>query len=479
MDISKINWGNDSAEKDPNLLDYFVTQNSYHRLMSTSKSFVVGRKGSGKSALRKKLYDDFSKKDDNVYVIQILPNYNTIRSILNEKDFEDYNNEIFFQYAWLRHIYLQALNLIGSSLNNKMLSGSFAFARHISEKNLCSNNDILETFRNYLTKVKIQAGKLGDLGVNIEKELIDIADITSYEFHLSEILKTGKKIIYMFDDLDLGWNNSELTNNILLGLLATLNHTKGVNENFHTFIFIRSDMYRILLSLTQHSDKYRDLEEIKWDTLSLKDMLELRIAYNLRYEINGSTSYFDYVFPQTISTSQTLNWLVERTLGRPRELLQLVRLYTENWSPGCDTSEILKEAESKYSDWKLSDLCSEFMSQYPNLKTVLDFWKTKFFRHKYHLKRAEIEEMAFTIFLELDLKEEWFVKLVDNCDLDNFLNILYEVGFIGDFILGGSGGSKTIYSHEDSHNPLFNEVQVHPCFRKAVNTVERIREKNS
>ncbi|HJV38643.1 MAG TPA: hypothetical protein VJ528_07375, partial [Geothrix sp.] len=55
------------------------------------------------------------------------------------------------------------------------------------------------------------------------------------------------------------------------------------------------------------------------------------------------------------------------------------------------------------------------------------------------------------------------------------LEILYEIGFIGDFVLGGEGGSKTVYSYQGRHEPRFEEVQIHPCFRRAVETVERIR----
>ena len=64
MELNKIEWGDDSAEKDADLLSYFVDTESYGRCLRKNKSIVVGRKGSGKSALRKKLEDDFSKQED-------------------------------------------------------------------------------------------------------------------------------------------------------------------------------------------------------------------------------------------------------------------------------------------------------------------------------------------------------------------------------------------------------------------------------
>ena len=104
-------------------------------------------------------------------------------------------------------------------------------------------------------------------------------------------------------------------------------------------------------------------------------------------------------------------------------------------------------------------------------------WKTKFFRHKYHLRRDEVSEMLLQAMAEVEINETWFNRIVDSTDVPALMRVLYEIGFFGDFIQGGEGGSRTFYSHIERHEPRFEEVQVHPCFRRAVNTVERIRAK--
>ncbi len=83
--------------------------------------------------------------------------------------------------------------------------------------------------------------------------------------------------------------------------------------------------------------------------------------------------------------------------------------------------------------------------------------------------------MIFKLFDEVTINEKWFNYLANNANFDGLLLIFYEIGFIGDFVLGGEGGSKTFYSYSDRHEPRFEEIQIHPCFRKAVNTVDRIR----
>jgi len=476
MELNKIVWGDDSAERDEYLLSYFIHTQSFRRLLERTKSIVVGRKGSGKSALRKKLEAEFSS-EDNTHVINISPKYSSIRNILNEKALtEDYGEEIFFQHSWLRQMLLDSLCLIGHSAKGKYTSESLEFARTISMQLNRTSKDIVENIADILSRLKVKAGKLGDLGLQLEKELRQVADVDSLEHHLATLTKAGAKFVIMVDDLDLGWDNSQLSNNLLLGLLAATSYMKALSKNIHILIFLREDVYLILMEKTQHSDKYRNIERIRWEKEGLINLIEERIKFNFNKsgEEPGESPFLK-VFPPTIGTHNTDNWLIERTLSRPRELIQLARFYTETMTGNAPNDEILKTCESSYSSWKLDDLCTEYSNQYPGLVDVFSFWKTKFFRHKYHLKKVDIHEMIFQLYDEVAINQEWFNKLANTADFDGLLSIFYEIGFIGDFVLGGEGGSKAFYSYSDRHEPRFEEIQIHPCFRKAVNTVDRIR----
>lgn len=477
MELKKIEWGDDSAEKDADLLSYFVDTESYGRCLRKSKSIVVGRKGSGKSALRKKLENDFSKQKDT-HVINISPKYSSIQNILNEPSLSDgFGEEIFFQHSWLRQMMLDSLCILGHSAKGKYTSKSLEFARRISRELNRTSKDIVENVAEMLQKIKVKAGKLGDLGLQLEKELRNVADVDSLEHHLLEITKSGAKIVIMVDDLDLGWDNSELSNNLLLSLLSASSYVQSISDNIHVMVYLREDVYSILMEKTQHSDKYRNIERIRWSTDGLISILSRRINYNFEKEGEeiSEDNPFNRVFPATIGTHNSENWLVERTLSRPRELIQLARFYTEDLSGTEPDDKVLKACEATYSSWKLDDLCTEYSNQYPGLSSIFAFWKTNFFRYKYHLPRENINEMVFQILDEATVNERWFNELYRKVDLDTFLSILYEIGFIGDFVLGGEGGSKVFYSFSDKHEPRLEEVQIHPCFRKAVNTVDRIR----
>ncbi len=241
MNISSIEWGNDSAEKDPNLLNYFIDQPALNRLYFRTKTFIIGRKGAGKSAIRKKIVTEFSKWEDN-YIIEVTPTFNIFSNLISDKDIQkNYNEEVFFQYVWLNYLYKKALIEIGKNpKNNKTLE--FQFAIELAKSNEVKEKNLLESAKEILNKIKIKAGKLGDLGIEIENELRKEAEIDIYEHHLNKISEAGYKLTWIVDDLDLGWNNSTIANNLLLGLLTCTNYIKNVSSNLHIFICLREDV---------------------------------------------------------------------------------------------------------------------------------------------------------------------------------------------------------------------------------------------
>jgi hypothetical protein len=55
-----------------------------------------------------------------------------------------------------------------------------------------------------------------------------------------------------------------------------------MSENIHLLIFMREDVYSILMEKTQHSDKYRNIEMIRWDKEGLISLIEERIRFNFK-----------------------------------------------------------------------------------------------------------------------------------------------------------------------------------------------------
>jgi len=187
MRICDIDWGDDSAEKDPNLLNYFVESEALQRILNKRKNLVIGIKGSGKSALRRKAEDKFMEEKDTL-VISITPQAQTIFNILNGKDeIHGYSKEIFFQYIWLRHIFTQSLYKAGHQFRGWYVNKSATYARQLSRQANTTSSDLVESITEIVKKLKIKAGNLGDLGLSVESELKNATNLNDLEYHFKEI----------------------------------------------------------------------------------------------------------------------------------------------------------------------------------------------------------------------------------------------------------------------------------------------------
>jgi len=474
-DIRNVDWGNDSAENDPSLLTYFVTPTNFNRITEFKKTFVVGRKGAGKTAIRKKLIKQFSEEKEHI-VVEVSPTNGIFRNLAGvELLKEERSDETVFQYAWLNSIMRKCLNAIGSEQGNKLTVGSAEAARKFAKSEGVANADFVESVSAILSSIKLKLKEVGELGLQLENIIKESSAIDSYEYHLKTLAGEGCKTTILVDDLDIGWDNSDRSNQILLGLLTASMYLKAIHNNVNLIFFIRDDIYSILMKKTTHSDKYRDVYKITWTDDNFKKLLAERISQSLESKPSTETQTdFLKVFPEKIGNQFTLGWMIERTLGRPRELLQLSRLYTESLSENSPSDDTLKNIEEDYSTWKKEDLCAEFVNQYPGLDKVFDYWRQKYFRTKYQIDEETLETRMFEVLDDVVINSDWFINLKNEANTRGLSKVLFDIGFFGDFIKGGAGGSKISYFDETS-NPLLTEVQIHPCFRKAVGTVQRNR----
>jgi hypothetical protein len=55
FDFKNINWGPDDAKGDLQLQNYFLRTPDFDRLIEGKKRFVIGRKGTGKTAILQKI----------------------------------------------------------------------------------------------------------------------------------------------------------------------------------------------------------------------------------------------------------------------------------------------------------------------------------------------------------------------------------------------------------------------------------------
>ena len=217
---------------------------------------------------------------------------------------------------------------------------------------------------------------------------------------------------------------------------------------------------------------------LKWDSKQLESVLDKRVSYLVRQTYTKKSVGHKDLLPAKIDKKRTIDYIIERTLMRPREMIEFFNNCIEQAEDRTSvTIKLLRNAESQYSKNRLRSLGDEWFSDYPSLIRFTFILRKR--QSKFQIKEipaAEIEDWCL----------EYTVDHLDkNCSLavearkvaegviavDNFLfflfHVFYRTGVVGlkletfERILWCFDGPNTIAAKTITENA---RVAVHPAF---------------
>jgi hypothetical protein len=266
-------------------------------------------------------------------------------------------------------------------------------------------------------------------------------------------------IIVALDKLDDSWDGSAEAKSLLVGLLKA---TKEINDRFadkgnirgiSCLVFLRADIYDSLQF--DDKDKHRPLEEsITWTSELLREMVNERLPDKVTVdelfeagEMRGSIAPFNYI--------------VKRTFLRPREVIQFLQECVRR-SPENSTEirkDTIREAEEKYSVWKVEDVKQEYRRVHPSFENLLEALRQGF--HRYD----SIEEF------EAHLRER-VPNVVNELGFREAMKLLFDASVIG-VRLGNAGTARFKCEDSDLALPASGGVYVHQSLYKGLNLREK------
>ena len=286
-----------SAESDRDLMRYFVKTPLIKSVVRSGRWMVIGRKGTGKTALYEYLKQAPKAEIDG---------FNTIA--LNFKDYpwpiqklyrEAMESEISsYQRSWRYIIVVKALaRLIESRKDN--LNADLKSAKKLIESLYGSPNPgLIEIVKAKVLGLKsfnlpeIEAVGLSLGGIEFDEiaehdELKRTLRANAFQLldHFEKILKTNfgnDKLMVVLDQLDENWLEGEIDeySKILVNLIICaqgVNNSADYAGNLRIIVFLRADIYETL----RFNDKnkiYQDgAVEITWDYDALDKMVVERI----------------------------------------------------------------------------------------------------------------------------------------------------------------------------------------------------------
>lgn len=315
---------------------YFVEVASYRVASRDRYSLVVGQKGSGKSAILYKLLAD-TKKDVRNLTCVIKPVAFELEGLLQMVSTVSATAErgYLIQSFWKFLIYTELARSLRITIN---LKSQFSEREEQFLALLDKQPDIfsadfsvrLESVVGRLSAVA-SVGSTSDRHLRIS-ELLHEKLIPQLRGLLGELLKEKPKILLLIDDLDKGWAPSKSIDAPCELFASLLDVGQSIAHDFasrrprnpsaevHVVIFLRNDMFAEIRRRSPERDKLTHTP-LEWDD----DELLVRVLENRLLAARGDNESPNFiwgsVFPSTVDGSNTKEYVLQRILRRPRDLL--------------------------------------------------------------------------------------------------------------------------------------------------------------
>jgi hypothetical protein len=478
-------FGSDAAEQEDAsdyLAQHFIQTQAYRKATDGTKTIIIGRKGSGKSAIFLFLRRNKSSHD-NVRMAFVVPedvSANKIRNFSGKGINEQTAKTLVWRYLFL---VLIARFLVESAKAELQDEKNWPEDLRKIRKFLVENDeldelDTMERIQKLATKIKpesitIKVSAIGEIGIGKSKEEQDSSNLAEKINDLEELLRAvanqhpamSRRFHIYIDQVDEFWLNDEASNQMIIGLILAAYHINTRFSSVKCILFLRSDIYQVIEF--HDKDKLHGTElEIHWDENSLSNLIYDRITQSLKLHKDQEKrdEIIRLVFSGEIGKTTNLAYIVGRTLRRPRDVIQFCNIALEtakkNKHSSIDSADVL-EAEEIYSKWKLSDLVTEYKASYPFLNDFLTLFGKRLGQLTPDFDREYFSNKYPIIQAELSGRQSGIQSLT----MDILLGILYNVNFIGIV-----REDTATYKYDDPRtvNSLDTQFRVHPTFWKAL-----------
>jgi hypothetical protein len=206
-------------------------------------------------------------------------------------------------------------------------------------------------------------------------EMLFRSDIRDLENAVAPYLEEKDAVWVLVDNLDKGWPTRGASSSDILILRSLLEATRKLqrqlerrNVEFHSLVFLRNDIYDHLIQET--SDRGKDTAiTLDWNDVEIfKQIIAERIRASTS-EKGEFDALWALVATPNVGTRGSFDWVVERTLMRPRDMLTFVHGaigVAINRAHDRIREEDFRKAEETYSEdlllataWEIRDVIPE------------------------------------------------------------------------------------------------------------------------
>ncbi len=482
--VRSINFGKLAAENDDLLGTYFVRTEAFERVLGGERWFLLGNRGSGKTAIFRGLAD--AKRRDGDVIIQLKPedySYELASEVLAKEVDGNWQKGGAFTIAWkwlILKLTLGSLADDSAGRRRKAEGHIHAFMRdHYADQDL-NPIDSLISFLKRIESVKL--GKIGEVGIKTSS-LQGLFRLDEFKPVLDDLREAlGRRPVHVvIDELDRGWDASEDAQFFVSGLFRAAVNLNTEFSGLHVYVSLRQELYESIPALYEDAQKHRDvIQQLRWDELNLRELIAGRIRQSLNLQEIDDDAAWTLAFGEVLSYRNTrpFRYITDRTTNRPRELISFctaIRDMAVERGQSIDYS-VIADAERRYSKDRFDDIVREYRFQYPGLQYIFEYFRGRL----YLIDKATLMDDCTEI-----ICSERYTKLapwLEHKEPEGLAETLWEVGFLLARNVGGQkglvrSGSQYIgvYQHPSMALDKVQTFKVHPMFHAHLG----LREKKS
>lgn len=519
--------GAPDAESDSEFLEHcFIDIGDLEVLRDTDspKRIVLGRTGSGKSALLRELV----RREE--HVVELNPQALALNHVANSNivqflEAAGVNLDSFYQLLWKHVLAIELLSMkfslssgnsqplweiIKDGLNQKStrrkaidyveqwapkfwLESEFR-VKEITQK---FEENAKADFKGRIDVLEIGVGGGRALSEELKAEVVTKGQRVVNELQLQELAELirllgeeifvdpQQKYFVVIDTLDENWVDDRIKLKLIRALLEVARSFQKVRQ-VKIIVALRIDLIRRVFNRTRDSgfqeEKFEGLSlNVGWRPANIRQMLEERINYLIRRDYTSTKLTFEDIFPNRVGGYSAFDYIVDRTLLRPRDAISFVNECL-SLVEGKTTvnSATVKQAEGVYSHGRMDALVDEWIADYPCLKTYTKFIAGKPSRLKLsEFSKAVVE--SYIVDVCSDLPEGDFIyrtgqdvmdgKKTPHAFVIEMVKILYGVGLLG---VKPEAYAKFQWAF-DPHASLSDgqikpsaSIEIHPAYSRAL-----------
>jgi len=464
--------GDTTAENDDKMLsNAFIETPDFRTLVeSDDRTVVVGRRGTGKSALFINLKKHWIK-DKKVITLTFSPEDTEIigfRSLL-----KPFSNSFVLSRAATKLLWRYAM----------LMEVATYISRHYKHAELITKEEVLrehvarwsDSQAPFLTKcrriakaflsVESPEEAIGDLPFNLDLSAVE-------EIVLKILQKTDRHVVILMDRLDEGYESDAIGIGIIAGLAYAAVELNQKSKLIRPIIFLRDNVFRALAK--EDPDYSRNLEgqviRLHWDWPLLLQLAATRMKLSFHVDLEKDQRVWDRCTAGELQGREGFKRCLQFTLYRPRDLLSLLNeSFFCAFRHGRDTAIIddLEYAAKSISVARLEDLWKEYQKIFPPIQSVTSAFKN-----------AEPELSVMAALAKIEIATESLENSDDQASLvearllgaTGLLQSLYSIGFIG---LHDQNLSSYSFCHDgrtpDKGFESSDRILVHPCYWLGLN----------